>query len=311
MFRLFFYPVFDSYLLVAAVALLLAGLMWFGPSREKTGRWHRAAIALLRAVVIAMVLLAMLRPTLVYTHTEKQAATLVVLVDQSRSMTVPDALGGKTRWDALRLALTDAAPALAKLQNDFELKAYTFDSEVHEVRAEKGAIELPDDPVGRQTAIGAAIDEVLRREAGKRLLGVVLLSDGAQRAFAPRDLPPQIAATRLKRLGYPMFTLPFGQSRGLGEARNVAVKDLVVSPNVFVKNELAITGDVRIDGYVNVDIPVRVLWETSPGKMEVVAEQKIARTPTANSSRSDSAISPKCPANTRSRWRPSRSPANW
>ena len=116
---------------------------------------------------------------------------------------------------------------------------------------------------------------MLRREAGKRLLGVVLLSDGAQRAFAPHDLPPQIAAARLKRLGYPLFTFPFGQSRGLGEARDVAVKDLVVSPNVFVKNELAITGDVRVDGYVNIDIPVRVLFETSPGKMEVVAEQKI------------------------------------
>ena len=257
-------------------------------------------------------LLAMLRPTLVYTHTEKQAATLVVLVDQSRSMTVPDAVGNKTRWDALRLALADAAPALAKLQDEFELKAYTFDADVHEVRAERGKIELPDKPEGRQTAIGAALDEVLRREAGKRLLGVVLLSDGAQRAYAPRDLPPQTAAARLKHLGYPLFTLPFGQSRGLGEARDVAVKDLVVSPNVFVKNELAITGDVRVDGYVNVDIPVRVLFETSPGKMEVVAEQndpRRRRRPTR--CRSSSATSPKCPANTSSRSRPSRSPANW
>ncbi len=275
MFRLYFYPVFDSYLLVAAVALLLLGLMWFGPSREKTGRGRRAMIALLRAVVIAMVLLLMLRPTLVYTHTEKQAATLVVLVDQSRSMSVPDAVGDTTRWNALRSALGDAAPALAKLQDEFELKAYTFDADVHEVRAERGKIELPEKPEGRQTAIGAVLDEVLRREAGKRLLGVVLLSDGAQRAYAPHDLPPQTAAARLRQLGYPMFTLPFGQSRGLGEARDVAVKDLVVSPSVFVKNELAITGNVRVDGYVNADIPVQVLFETSPGKMEVVAEQKI------------------------------------
>jgi hypothetical protein len=275
MFRLFFYPLFDSYLLVAAVALLLAGLLWFGPSREKTGRGHRAAIALLRGAVIALVLLLMLRPTLVYTHTEKQAATLVILVDQSRSMTVPDAVGNKTRWDALRGALDDAASALAKLQDEFELKAYTFDADAHEVRAERGKLELPEKPEGRQTAIGAALDEVLRREAGKRLLGVVLLSDGAQRAYAPHDLPPQSAVMRLARLGYSLYTLPFGQSRGLGEARDVAVKDLLVSPSVFVKNELTITGSVRVDGYVNVDIPVRVLFETSPGKMEVVAEQKI------------------------------------
>ena len=119
---------------------------------------------------------------------------------------------------------------------------------------------------------------MLGREAGKRLLGVVLLSDGAQRAYAPRDLPPQTAAARLKHLGYPLFTFPFGQSRGLGEAQDVAVKDLVVNPSVFVKNELTISGQVRVDGYVNVDIPVRVLFETSPGKMEVVAQQTIRAT---------------------------------
>ncbi len=278
MFRLSLYPVFDSYLLVAVVALLLAGLMWFGPSREKTGRGHRAMLALLRAATIALVVLAMLRPTLIYTQTKKQAATLVVLADQSRSMSVPDAVGNKTRWEALREALADAAPALAQLQRDFELKAYAFDADVHEAGAENGKIELPERPEGQQTAIGAALDDVLRREAGKRLLGVVLLSDGAQRAYAPRDLPPQTAAARLKHLGCPLFTFPLGQSRGLGEAQDVALKDLIVNPNVFVKNELTISGQVRVDGYVNVDVPVRVLFETAPGKMEVVAQQTIKAT---------------------------------
>ena len=146
MFRLFFYPVFDSYLLVAAVALLMAGLMWFGPSRDKVGRGRRWAIALLRSIVIAMALLLLLRPTLVYTHTEKQAATLVVIVDQSRSMTVPDAVGNTTRWKALCTALDEAAPRLAKLQKDFELKAYAFDADVHEVRVDRGKLELPKQP---------------------------------------------------------------------------------------------------------------------------------------------------------------------
>ena len=148
-------------------------------------------LALLRVVVIVAVVLAMLRPTLIYTQTKKQAATLVVLADQSRSMSVPDAVGNKTRWEALRDSLADAAPALARLQRDFELKAYTFDAELHEAAAESGKIQLPEKPEGEQTAIGSALEDVLRREAGKRLLGVVLLSDGAQRAYAPRDLPPK------------------------------------------------------------------------------------------------------------------------
>lgn len=278
MFRLTSYPIFDSYLLVVVVAIALVGLMWFGPSRQKIGRWHRVMLALLRAAVIALVILAMLRPTLIYTQTKKQAATLVVLADQSRSMTVPDAVGNKTRWDALRGALGDAAPALAQLQRDFELKAYTFDADLHAARAEGGKIELPEKPEGQQTAIGASLEKVLQEEAGKRLLGVVLLSDGAQRAYAPNDLPPQTAAARLKHLGYPMFTFPLGQSRGLGEAKDVSLKDLVVNPDVFVKNELTINGQIRVDGYVDVDIPVRVLFETAPGKMEVVAQETIRAT---------------------------------
>ena len=67
-------------------------------------------------------------------------------------------------------------------------------------------------------AIGSSLEDILRREAGKRLLGVILLSDGSQRAYAPRDLPPQTAVARLKNMGYPLFTVPLGQSQGLGQA---------------------------------------------------------------------------------------------
>ncbi|MCE5269594.1 MAG: hypothetical protein LLG00_17085 [Planctomycetaceae bacterium] len=276
-------PVFDSYLLVAVIGLALAGLLWFGPSRQRTGRWQRVMLAMLRAAVVALVAIAMLRPTLIYTQTKKQAATLIVLADQSRSMSVPDAVGGKTRWEALRGAVGDAGGALKKLTRDFELKTYTFDAELHDVAAEGGKLQLPDKPTGQQTAIGATLKDALDNEAGKRLLGVILLSDGAQRAYAPRDLAPQTAVARLKHLGYPLYAFPFGQSRGLGEAQDVAVKDLVVAPSVFVKNELSISGQVRVDGYVNVAIPVRVLFETSPGKMEVVGEQTIR--PTADGQR--------------------------
>ncbi|MBN1395930.1 MAG: hypothetical protein JW959_12990 [Pirellulales bacterium] len=275
MFRLSFYPIYDSYLLTALVALLLIGLLWFGPSRQRTARGQRALLTLLRLGAILLAALAMLRPTLIYTRATMQAATLVVLADQSRSMTVPDAVGEKTRWEAMRESLSDAAVQLDALSEKFELKAYAFDDAVHEVNVEGGRLSLPQRPEGQQTAIGASLEDVLRREAGKRLLGVVLLSDGAQQAYAPRDLAPQAAAVRMKHLGYPLFTLPFGQSRGLGDARDVAVKDLIVNPSVFVKNELSVGGQIRVDGYAGAEIPVRLLFETAPGKMEVVAERTL------------------------------------
>ena len=116
MFRLSLYPIADSYPLVIAVAVALVLLLFmFRAGKDRLTRKQRAGLVAIRLAVIALVILAMLRPTLIYTQTKKQAATLVVLADQSRSMSVPDAVGDKTRWEILRKALADAAPALAKL----------------------------------------------------------------------------------------------------------------------------------------------------------------------------------------------------
>jgi len=273
--RFSFYPVGDSYLLVAVVALVLLGLLLLGPGRGRIGGRGRVVLAAVRLAVIALVILAMLRPTLIYTQRKKQSATLLLLADRSRSMSVPDAAGGRTRWEALRRSLAAAEPELQKLAEDFELKAYAFDSQVHPLDTQRGRIDLPEEPQGKQTAIGFAMEDALRREAGKRLLGVILLSDGAQRAYPPRDLPPQTAAARFKHLGYSLYTFPIGQSRGLGQAQDVAVKQLLVNQSVFVKNELAIAGQVRVDGFVNHQIPLRVLFEDPSGKMQPVAEQTL------------------------------------
>lgn len=272
--RLSLYPVGDSYVIVAVAASALMALMAIGP-RAKLSRGRRAVLAILRLMTIAAVILAMLRPTLLYTETKKQAATLVILADRSRSMSVPDELDGKARWEAQRRALDDARRPLRDLAQDFEVKAYTFDSELHPAELSEGKIQLGEKADGEQTALGAVLDDMLREQAGKRLLGVLLLSDGAQRAYPPRDALPQIAASRLKYLGYPLYTFRFGQARGLGQAQDVALKEMVATERIFVKNELTVTGQVRADGYVNRDVRVRLLFETSPGKLEPVAQTTV------------------------------------
>jgi hypothetical protein len=50
---------------------------------------------------------------------------------------------------------------------------------------------------------------------------------------------------------------------------------LVADSTVFVKNELAITAQVRIDGYINNPIPVALLVEDASGKTNTVAEQTV------------------------------------
>jgi len=277
--HLFYYPIADSYWLVAGVAAaLLALVVLVGPGRNSVSLRRRLTLALIRCGIILLLVLGMLRPTLVYTETHKEKATLVLLIDQSRSMLVRDSLNNKTRWESLLATLEDSVPALRSLGRDFEIKAYTFDAEIHPLEVKDGKLVLPDSPSGNQTAIGANLDDVLNQENGKRLLGIVILTDGRQQALAPRDASVQDIAAKLRHQSYPVFPVVFGQSRGLGGVQDVAVVDFPPPASVFVKTEMAIHGEIKVSGYVNHPIPLRVFMETPEGKMEQIAQKEITAT---------------------------------
>ena len=264
----YFNPV-GGYAAVSAAALALVLLLTLlGLPRHRLSRRRRLVLVAMRVGVIVLAMFAMLRPSLVTTTTKPRSATLAVLVDRSRSMQIADAVGGKSRWEMLQATIDDALPTLRSLAEDFDVRIYTFDSAVHPIDFSEGLVDLSDGAEGEQSAIGGALEDVLRREMGKRLIGVVLLSDGAQRAYAPRDVPPQGPARRLADLGYPLYTLAFGQPRGLGQARDVALKDLSVNQTVYVKNELAVHGMARIDGFGGQSVPVQLLFEAPSGEME-------------------------------------------
>ena len=271
----YFHPVGD-YWLVALLALgLLAALRVLALPRSRLTPRRRLALSGLRVAVLLLFVFALLRPTLVHTTAKKQSATLVVLLDSSRSMSVPDAFAGKTRWEALKNTMAEAAPVMAELGENIELKVYTFDSQLHGIEAKGGAIPLPKVPTGRQTAIGAVLEDVLRVAGGKRLAGVIVRSDGAQRAYAPRDLAAQTPVRRLADLNFPLYALPLGQPTGLGQARDVALRELTVNPSVFVKNELTAQGSAKIEGYARERIAANLLFEVRPGQMETVASDFI------------------------------------
>ncbi|HEX4128404.1 MAG TPA: glutamine amidotransferase [Pirellulales bacterium] len=265
-----FYPVGSWGLIVALVVVLLV-LLALGPARDRVTRRRRQVLVGLRVAVILLTLLALVRPTLVHTSTVKQAATLVVLADRSRSMQVDDAAGKKTRWEMLRATLVDAAPALDSLKKDLEVQIFEFDDQLHPRGFNDGIIDLDEKPTGQQTAMGAVLDDLLRQDAGRRLAAVILLGDGAQRAVPPRDAPPQGPVRRLADLGFPLYTVPLGQGRGSGEARDVAVEGFLVPSTVYVKNRLLASGTVRVEGFVNRSMPAQLLFETPTGGMAPVA----------------------------------------
>lgn len=268
-----------GYWLVALLGAALAASVFWGPTLSRATTWRRRTLRGLRLTAIVLVLMALLRPTVVYTRIKPQQSTLVLLADRSRSMQVADGPGGKSRWQWQGELLTAAAPTLSELAEKLTVKLYWFAEDLAAGELSDGRIRLPEAPDGQATALGSALDQVLEREAGQRLAGVILLSDGAQRALPPRDAPPQTATRRLADLGQTLYTIGFGQGRAAGQSRDVALENLeVLGQSVFVKNQLTARATVRVAGLVNQPLTVELLFEQSPGQMQVVDTRQVVAT---------------------------------
>lgn len=272
-----FNPV-GSYGLVVLVAALFLGLVvWIAPRERQLNSRKRLALVGLRIVVFLAIVAGMLRPTHVFTEMKHHRSTLMVLVDRSKSMSIADE-GSTSRWDMVRKEINDALGDFRAMADDFDVKFYTFDEAVTPVELTSN-FDLGAKAAGRETAIGAAMDDTLRRETGHRMAGMILFSDGAQNALAPLDESPQSVARRMADLGVPLYTVTCGKESSANARPDVAVTGLDISPSVFVKNELAIRGTVRINAYVNRDVAVQALFETTPGKpLEVVGSTTLRST---------------------------------
>ena len=84
------------------------------------------------------------------------------------------------------------------------------------------------------------MQDVLQKEDGKRLLGMILLGDGAEQTFGISEADPVTVARLLDRLGCPLYTVPFGERKGAGKVRDVEVSSLPDSFVVFAKNRVPV-----------------------------------------------------------------------
>lgn len=263
------HPILHSYW---AVILLAAGLilcLWVRPSFRQLGVTRRRSLMVLRSLVVLLVVVLMLRPTYVSTESKEQSAVLLILLDQSRSMQLPNASGNLSRWEAQAEALGRITPQLQALDEDLDIKVHGYDAKLHAQHWQQGTLTLPDSPTGGETDIGTSLHDAVEQESGKRLAGVILLGDGTQTAYQP-DVELYEAARELGIRGFPLYTVAFGPAGDTAQSRDVAVENLPEQYTVFVKNELAVRGLVRVRGYVNKEIPVRLEIEDNAGKKQIV-----------------------------------------
>ena len=214
----------------------------------------------LRLLSVLLLTFAMLRPAIQKSDTDDNPVQLLVLSDISRSMNTNDMPGSISRFKAVQADLARFEPKWKELGKQVEVRQFDFARDLvpHDKTLAEGT--------GDQTAFGNVFEKVLQETRDHRSLGLLLLTDGAQRAVPPFDADPLTSARRLGDSQIPVYAVVYGTSSLATASLDLAVEDVRVDPIVFEKKLVPISCKVRAQGANGRKMIVRVLLEDRTGK---------------------------------------------
>ncbi len=269
--RLGFVAEYDNYVILVLLIALAAMIYLTVRTYRREGdapRGAKAVLAGLRITVILLVATILFRPAIIYRFTKTLYSSLVVLVDDSISMSIadsarnvkddgaqeklagllgisPDQVRQMSRAQIARRLLLRDDGAVGALAADHPIVLMRFSTDKPgqdsytrileridspELEAEK-VINRLDEPLaalladGYETDISAALSQVREMMRGRRLAGVILISDGRVTSDKPAMSSPSAASSlaTIDGLGAGVFAVMVGDST---PRKNVAVTAL-------------------------------------------------------------------------------------
>jgi uncharacterized membrane protein len=236
----FGFDVRPNALLLVACALALLAFVYFAyvRPRMRAGGGVRLGLIALRSALFLLILFLLLKPVVVVPSVIPRSSTVALVADDSRSMQMADAGEGRTRLDAMRGALFDAAgPFQTRLRERFKTQSYGFSGQLNDIDGGEGLTGE-----GLSSDVGGALAEAARRSTGAPLSAIVLVSDGAANAGA--DLAAELRNLRAR--GLPVYTVGVGSARRPADAELVRV---TLPRRVLVGSSVEVEAFVRASGY--------------------------------------------------------------
>lgn len=251
------YPVGLPALGVVAVLLVLLTL-WAYLGHPAATRRRVFVVMLLRLAALAVALLTALRPSVGVQEEPKVPSVLLIGVDTSESMTVPDEVAGKTRAEAVRRALDKAKPLLDELAEEQNVTVVTYSFSTPDFSPEAGKYD-PDAPsAGKRSDYGTYLNRSFDRWQTERFIrGHLLIGDGADNgtAFAAAG-----EAARWGRRGTAVTTFTVGSDATSSKSQDVAVVALSCDPSPApVKTDVSVLARVHAYGFAGQKVRARVL----------------------------------------------------
>ncbi len=190
-------------LLLPAAVVMGAVALTYATARGRTRPLDRAVLGLIRFGALGLLAACLMRPAILISTAVPQRNVLAVLLDDSRSMTIPD-VGGRTRAAAAAAAFADSADVVRRLGEKFALRFYRFAEGLDRVQGARGLRSN-----GSRTDLGRALEEARRDLTGLPLAGLVLVTDGADNGEGALTEP--LLALKARRI--PVYPVGVGSER--------------------------------------------------------------------------------------------------
>jgi hypothetical protein len=263
----------EAALWAAAILLIpVAYLVWRRQRRHLAAGRTALTIALCAARLTIFILLMMVLadPYLTLDRRSEQKPVVAVLVDESDSMRLPlDDSSGISRLKHIEEVLrAPGGGVLQHLAERFDVRFYAFARDLKPLAIDLGDVRLPQErrDGADATRLGDAVLGVLDQTAGRRLAGIVAISDGENtggRALANAGRAAASAAA-------PVFAVPAGpQTR----RTDVAVVDVFTTGLVAVGDTVLVAATIESKGFDG--RPVKV--ELRDGKTLLDTKELILR----------------------------------
>jgi hypothetical protein len=191
-------------------------------------------------VALFSLFLVLSEPILTIARRQIQKPTVALLVDVSRSMNLKNT--NIKRIDQLRNLLRNNV--FEDISSRAELAVYGFADSITSLDLKEG----PPDSLGQATAIGDAVKSIEEKLQEKNLVGMVILSDGANNLGEDPVLAARVT-------DIPIYTC------GIGEyvpPKDVSIERIVYGDVGYVGDEISIGADISQVGFERLKVPVSI-----------------------------------------------------
>ena len=229
------------FILIAAAAL--AGLIRrrLPEAAPPIRTWRAALLWTLQTLLAAIVLVLLWQPAITVAELKPQQNIIAVLVDDSRSMAIPEE--NVTRESQ---AITALQALLPNLNRRFQARLYRADSTTARIDALTAL-----HPAAPSTRLGDALKQLTEETSDLPIGAVVLLTDGDDNTGGIGE--DVISALRARHI--PVHTVGFGREHA---THDVEIDDVTIAPRALADSRLAAKITLHQRGYAGSKINLTI-----------------------------------------------------